>query len=623
MAKSRQVVALSAVLVVCGAAAIAGWKLLEQASQLPQLKVQESTRSKVAFEAPAIPERPREDFVGSQVCRECHTGICDEFSRHPMGRSAAGVLAATPLEDYTEHTSFEAPAAGAYQLSYDVRRDETAVMHHERATDENGDLIYDQAVPIHYSVGSGERGRSYITDRGGLLFMSPITWYTQGKKWDLSPGYEHGNLHFQRRIVDGCVNCHFGRIAAVQGRPNYFREPPFPEPAIGCERCHGPAQRHVDHHQRGQKESGPDPIINPANLPASVRDQVCFQCHLTGEERIPRYGREEFDFRPGDHLADIWAVALKASDSQSKTADAVTQVEQMLSSQCFRKSDGKFGCVSCHEPHSRPAPESQVAFYRQRCLSCHGDQGVPCSQPVKDRLAVTADDSCIHCHMPATAARDVPHTSQTDHRVLRNPSASLGSKDQGKALTIYGESEGRIPPAELDRCRGILMVRIAERMRNTASAAQAIPPLEHWLEVVPNDVVAWESLGIALSLTHESNRAVEALERALEIDPSRETSLQHLFFIFHESEELEAGVECGRKLIAMNPWDFEYFGRMAHMLGKLNRVEEGIAMAERALDLQPSHFSIHEWLAQAYESLGNAEKSAEHLRRFRQFKTGR
>ena len=40
-----------------------------------------------------------------------------------------------------------------------------------------------------------------------------------------------------------------------------------------------------------------------------------------------------------------------------------TLVEQMQASACFKGSEGKLGCISCHNPHEWPQPE-------KRCRCC-------------------------------------------------------------------------------------------------------------------------------------------------------------------------------------------------------------------------------------------------------------
>ena len=47
----------------------------------------------------------------------------------------------------------------------------------------------------------GSQGIGYLIERDGFLFQSPITWYVQQRRWDLSPGYEMENAHFDRPVA--------------------------------------------------------------------------------------------------------------------------------------------------------------------------------------------------------------------------------------------------------------------------------------------------------------------------------------------------------------------------------------------------------------------------------------
>src|SRR5439155_3518746 len=134
---------------------------------------------------------------------------------------------------------------------------------------------------------------------------------------------------------------------------------------------------------------------------------VCESCSLQGEAIIPRRGRVQADYRPGlplDEYVSIFVRPAEAGDAKM----IVGHVEQMHQSTCFKKSAGKFGCTSCHDPHGLPAPAEKVAFYRERCLDCHGPAARPmtkrprvkapeCSVPLGERTA--RGDNCLTCHM--------------------------------------------------------------------------------------------------------------------------------------------------------------------------------------------------------------------------------
>ncbi len=262
------------------------------------------------------------------------------------------------------------------------------------------------------------RGLSFLVERGNGLFQSPITWYAQRRRWDLSPRYEVWNGHFDRPITAGCLYCHTNRVEMAEDRP-----PVLHGLAIGCERCHGPGELHA---RRPEMVDGRDwTIVNPAHLESHVlRDSVCDQCHLQGSARVDQPGRSVTAYRPGLPLESFVRVVYAHGDPVAERT-VVGQVEQMRKSRCYQGSGGELGCVSCHDPHRLPAVGERVAYYRGRCLECHATRG--CTLPRDDRLLQSPDDDCTACHMPPTRVLDVAHTAITLHTVPRIKPAAEGS----------------------------------------------------------------------------------------------------------------------------------------------------------------------------------------------------
>src|SRR5262249_32128900 len=150
-----------------------------------------------------------------------------------------------------------------------------------------------------FALGSGKRGRSYLIDHEGYLFQSAISWFTQTNSWNLAPGLEP-HPHSDRRLTVECLFCHCNSVEPVAVTSNHFREPIFRGCyAIGCERCHGPGELHAQLRQEGDTPDEDTSIVNPGRLPPALREAVCQQCHLQGQIRILRRGRQPFEFRPG------------------------------------------------------------------------------------------------------------------------------------------------------------------------------------------------------------------------------------------------------------------------------------------------------------------------------------
>lgn len=554
------------------------------------------------------------DFVGSKVCATCHGHISETYRQHPMGRSLAVPHEATPIENF-DVTEFSPPGPRRYQI------EQTAdwVRHHEMLADEDGTMLYDQSVEVAYTMGSGKRGRAYLIEHDGMLFKSSVAWFSLPKEWGLSPGYPpEQHKRFERRITDGCINCHAGRIQVHRTAPDTYVKPVMAELTIGCERCHGPGRKHVEAQESGTLAAlANDHIVNPAKLDAARRESICAQCHLHGKATVVRTGQKVFDFQPGQLLEDNRIVFVTPPGTGSESAtNALSQVEQMATSVCFQKSAGRMGCSSCHDPHAVVPPESQTEFYRAKCLACHETRG--CGLPTKERLAREATDSCIACHMsPVLHVGNILHVSFTDHRILRHPqSDQSGEKARSPATSeyaVFDNADQRLPKHELDRANAFLLLGGVDRKTPTASdarrAEQLLLPL---LQTQPNDIDILENLGAACLIQGRSFDASEWWKEALTVDPRRESVLEHLAMLSFDQRQLKPAREYLQRYVAVNPWHGAIYGRFAGVLGAMGEWPESIVAAERALELNPTLIQLHGWLANAYQQVGNSAESERH-----------
>ncbi len=97
--------------------------------------------------------------------------------------------------------------------------------------------------PVSHTIGSGNNSRSYLVEKDGFLYESPITWYTSKKGYSISPGYDALNHPSFSRIVDGeCLKCHAGQFESVSADNGRLK---LHEQRIGCENCRGPGSQHV------------------------------------------------------------------------------------------------------------------------------------------------------------------------------------------------------------------------------------------------------------------------------------------------------------------------------------------------------------------------------------------
>ena len=472
--------------------------------------------------------KPGVAYVGSRACAGCHAKIYQNYSTTAMGRSMD--LPASARQQ--ESVSFTA-AIFAEKLNrhYEIYRQGQDVFQTEYELDASGHEVFRTNHKLEYAIGSGVNGYTYMIRRGDYLFQAPLSYYSRKKAWDLSPGYESYDHGFNRPVAAACIACHSGQPQPVPDREGLFANPPFRELAIGCENCHGPGALHVG--ERGRSTPAAkidDSIVNPGSLPARLAEDICMNCHQGGDTRVLVPGKGYFDFRPGTPLRDTLAllrVPPKRGDPHQ--TDLLEHHFSMQLSKCFRGSDGRLSCLTCHQIHSMPPPAEAAAYYRSRCLSCH--TGAACKL-AKEQRADHGDD-CVACHMPKRNVQLIAHSALTNHRIVARPDEPLPEAAFHKTTAdlpdlIYlnrsaGSDRASLPPAMLLQAYGELMDRQADY------GARYFSVLDELRRSAPDQPLVQAALGRkALLENAPSETAIEHLTRAIELGFSAPAVYQDL-----------------------------------------------------------------------------------------------
>ncbi len=447
------------------------------------------------------PPRTAAREVGSQVCAACHRAIYQGYVRTGMARSS-GRVGQDPLRESFTAASFEdkplgvryrvSEAAGAYRMEFERA---AAGVRGERR--------------LQWFVGSGNVGRSYLFSQEGFLFQAPVSYFPSGGVWALSPGYAGKPvMDIARPIEIVCLNCHASRTQPIAGTENRYREPPFAEGGVSCERCHGPGSRHAEERGAGRPWREGE-IVNPAKLPPARRDSVCEQCHLTGASRVPRVPQGAAGFRPGELLADYMSVYVWSGAKAGELA-ATDHAEQLARSGCRKGAGERLACISCHDPHVQPGGSGRVAYFRQRCQSCHQSQG--CSE-TPERRSANGDD-CAACHMPKARSREGEHVAFTDHEIPRRPRsqpAGAGKSAAAPELTPFWPGTGSE--------RDLAIAYAGLGMENAAFRTRAFAMLEQLAVNRPDDPELLAQLAQYCDAKGQSKRAQGLYERVLRLDP--------------------------------------------------------------------------------------------------------
>jgi hypothetical protein len=533
-----------------------------------------------------------DEYAGSQACAGCHPKIFQEYRRTPMGGSMSLPSAIGGLEKPVVVKHPKLPR------QYQVYREGGEVYQSEFELNAEGNEVFRSTHKLDYVVGSGVNGFSCIVRRDGYLFQAPLSYYTRGNKWDLSPGYELDDYGFNRPILAACIACHSGRPQAVAGREGLYKDPPFQEAAIGCENCHGPGAQHVSARSKGVTVArGKDKtIVNPALLPARLAEDICMNCHQGGDARVLQPGKDYSDVRPGKWLLETLAVVKLAKKETGREPDLLEHHDAMKSSRCFEASGGKLGCLTCHNPHSGPQPPERAAHYRAKCLTCHADTA--CKLPAQAR---EPSNDCAGCHMPQRDSAKISHSALTNHRIAARPHADRpapGPALDGIILVnpVAGQRQQTLPDLTLLQAYGELMDRQPELQ------PKYLAVLERLEKQSPDHPMVQAALArktMADGGPGAQNKAIAHLRKAIELGSSWSLTFQDLADALVRTGQAEEAVRTLEKGIQLSPFTPRLYKMLALQYIHLKRYAEARQTMQRYMELFPEDAFMRGLLKQA------------------------
>lgn len=325
-------------------------------------------------------------FAGSASCAGCHKNIYDTHV------NTAHFKTSGPATEKNIRGSFK-PG----QNEFDYNNGGKLLM------EKRGDSFYQvayinniekQSRRFDMVIGSGTKGQSFASWTGNNLFQLPITYFTSAAQWCNSPGYPN-KIAFNRPITSRCLECHSTfaeKISAQRIEPEAYNKASVII-GVDCEKCHGPAAKHVEFQTQNPKETIAKFIINPASFSRQQSLDLCALCHGGRLQKI----KPSFEFTAGDKLADYFLIDTVSPDVNSIDVHG-NQYGLLKASKCFLKSK-TLTCNTCHDPHKNEKGNSVV--FSQRCISCHSDKhagDVLCKMGAT--LGNQINKNCTNCHMP-------------------------------------------------------------------------------------------------------------------------------------------------------------------------------------------------------------------------------
>jgi hypothetical protein len=331
-----------------------------------------------------------EEFAGSKTCVTCHPAIVASHANTPHSLTSRPGSISTILGNFDS-------GANEFMLNERLR---VMVVKSDSGLFQRAmvDGIEVDKKPMEVTLGSGRQGQTYLFWKDGVLFQLPVSYHSASDSWTNSPGYPTDQIVFNRSIQARCLECHstYFKIGRMTSDGQAFARDQVIL-GVDCERCHGPAGRHVNFQMENPGEKEAKYVINPARLTRQQKLDNCALCHSGIRDNF----LPSFSYTVGDDLDDYFFPS-RAPDSSTMLDVHGNQYGLLSGSKCFRMSD--MDCSSCHNVHAKET--KQVEVFSARCMNCHQEGSDKfCKQPIAAGLVL--NKNCIDCHMPALPSRKV------------------------------------------------------------------------------------------------------------------------------------------------------------------------------------------------------------------------
>jgi tetratricopeptide (TPR) repeat protein len=197
---------------------------------------------------------------------------------------------------------------------------------------------------------------------------------------------------------------------------------------------------------------------------------------------------------------------------------------RLLQSECFRKSQGKLICTTCHDPHTAQVRTTS-------CTQCHA------SAHWNANVAVGA---CHTCHMPKRVPVDAVKTVITDHKIVRKPQFKDPVDEDHRPYT------GPVVP----------YFSTADELSRQAATNESVGDVSLYRRLVkrdPANVPLLTNLGKALLRSQALDQAVAVFEKALRIDPMHTDARNHLGVAYGLLGRHQDSLDQLRRAVKENP----------------------------------------------------------------------
>jgi len=312
--------------------------------------------------------------VGSEQCKTCHLEHYDSWKTTLHSRT---------IQDVTENLDALVADIDSKVIRADLKKMEKDL---KVPVDE---IYIPKPEDIKYTIGVQWK-QMYLVEHNKVLYIAPVQYNVWSHSWITY----HEDDWDKRPWTQYCGGCHSMNVDMQKGT--------FSEARVGCEACHGPGSHHAALPKAavfGKRQT----IVNPSQLPAGLRTQICGSCHSRGVSSKADGAEWPVGYRPGRALGLYYeSNSYEGGKVKEVYANEFAKGHRQQYNDWKLSSHAREGvtCTSCHYVHQlgvAPTQFQTIGSGSQQCLTCH--------KVINNNLAhsIHSFANCVGCHMPRIA----------------------------------------------------------------------------------------------------------------------------------------------------------------------------------------------------------------------------
>jgi tetratricopeptide (TPR) repeat protein len=296
------------------------------------------------------------------------------------------------------------------------------------------------------------------------------------------------------------------------------------------------------------------------------------------------------------------ALALKPNDSAAQLNLAMVYAQSGAASEAiplFQKLDAE-----AHKTKHPLDPAVQAAYARSLARSGETRRAV---SEMKEALAQDSRNAELHDELGSLYAmqKDWAPAEQEFSEAVRLKD-DLASAHLHLGLVLQAEQK----PGAIEECAKAyalapgdpaVALTAGKALADAGRDSEAVPILEHAVELQPKSADAAYQLAIVLQRVDRVPEAIDLLKRVVHSEPANAAALTNLGMALAQMHKATEGIPFLKKAVTIDPSDPTAHQDLAAAYIQINQIEDAVAELKVAIRLSPDSPQLHYDLGTAYK----------------------